>query len=179
MKNIHPDDIDIPKRILHKTIKKISNDIVEFRFNTAISQLMIFVNTIRERSIETDSLGRKTGIVGYTIMENKDLEAFLKLVAPFAPHITEELWANLGHKKSIHLEKWPEYDEKLVVDEVISVGVQVNGKHRATITLPAKATEQEAREIAEKDENVRKYLDNNKIIKFIYVPGKIINFVTE
>ncbi|TSA45111.1 hypothetical protein D4R52_03055 [bacterium] len=150
------------ERLLHRTIKKVSEDIAAMKFNTAVSALMILANEFStgSNSIKPDCL-----------------ETFLKLLAPFAPHLTEEMWQKLGHKTSIHLEKWPEYDSKLIREESISLPVQINGKVRATIQVPVDITEDEVKELAQKDENVSKYLAEKSIRKIIYVKGKIINFV--
>ena len=110
-------------------------------------------------------------------ISDKQLEIFLRLLAPFAPHMAEELWSHMGHKKSIHLEKWPEYDEKLIKEDVVKVAVQVNGKFRATIELAPGASEAEARAAATADPNVEKHLGGQKIRKVIYAKGKIVNFV--
>ena len=110
-------------------------------------------------------------------IKEPDIERFLKILAPFAPHLAEELWESLGHKKSIHLESWPRYDEKLLKEDKIKVAVQVGGKLRAMIELSADALEADARKAAEKDVNVSKYLTGAKIRKVVYIKGKIINFV--
>lgn len=150
------------EKLLHKTIKKVTEDIEAFKFNTAISALMVLTNEMGSRKQEA-------GI--------RELETFLKLLAPFAPHITEELWHQLEHKTSIHKEPWPQYDKKLVKEELVNLPVQINGKLRSTIKLAADASEEEARELASKDKNVAKHLAGKTIKKVIYVKGKIINFV--
>ncbi len=147
---------------LHKTIKKVTEDIKTFKFNTAISSLMIFANELSNQQLS---------------IRDYRLEIMLKLLAPFAPHLAEELWQQLGHKKSIHLEKWPEYEEKFVREKEISVAVQINGKYRATVKMAVGASEKEVRELARKNENVQRHLAGKKIKKVIYVRGKIINFV--
>ncbi|OGE83325.1 MAG: hypothetical protein A2846_04980 [Candidatus Doudnabacteria bacterium RIFCSPHIGHO2_01_FULL_49_9] len=146
--------------VLHKTIKKVTEDIVNFRFNTAVSALMILANEIEGKEINRN-----------------EVETLLKLLAPFAPHMTEELWHGLGNKTSIHLEPWPEYDEDLIKEDVMSIAVQVNGKHRSTVKVVATATEDHVKEIALADPNVKKHLEGKEVRKVIYVPEKIINFV--
>ncbi|OHA10885.1 MAG: hypothetical protein A3H71_00030 [Candidatus Sungbacteria bacterium RIFCSPLOWO2_02_FULL_48_13b] len=148
--------------LLHKTIKKVQEDIEAFKFNTAISALMIFAN---ELSAGSDSV-RKPNI-----------ETFLKILAPFAPHLAEELWDKLGHERSIHLESWPEYDDKLVKEDTLKVAVQVNGKHRGTVEVASGASESQVKKLASEDENVKRHLGGKKPKKVIYVKGKIINFV--
>ncbi|MEK7095016.1 MAG: class I tRNA ligase family protein [Patescibacteria group bacterium] len=148
-------------RCLHKTIKKVGEDIENMAFNTAVSSLMIFVN-------EVTSTGKIT---------NDTLKKFLSVLSPFASHIAEEVWEKVGGKELVAEEVWPKYDSKLVVDDVVTIGVQVNGKVRGDITIAPTASESEARTIAEANENVAKHLSGNAIAKFVYVPGRIVNFV--
>jgi leucyl-tRNA synthetase len=101
----------------------------------------------------------------------------LQLLAPFAPHITEELWQQLGHEDSIHLMMWPKYDEKYLVEKTITIVVQVNGKLRAALDLSSAVTEAAVVEAAHQDANVQQYLAGKDIKKTIYVPGKLVNFV--
>ncbi len=147
--------------ILHKSIKKVGEDIDAMRFNTAISQLMILTNTL----LEAESI------------PDNDYKAYVKLLAPFAPHIAEELWHNLGNESSVHLEPWPTYNPDLLVEDTITLGVQINGKVRGQITIATDAKEQDAMDAARQEENVAKYLEGNEPKKIIYVPGKILNIV--
>jgi leucyl-tRNA synthetase len=101
----------------------------------------------------------------------------VKLVSPFAPHLGEEMWEQLGGTQTIAYEPWPQYDESLTVSSTVTLGVQVNGKTRGEITLGVEASEDEARELAAKVESVAKFVDGKELKKFIYRPGKIINFV--
>lgn len=146
---------------LHKIIKKVGDDIDTMHFNTAISQLMILTNAV----LDIASISKQ------------DYEAYIKILAPFAPHIAEELWHNLGRETSIHLEPWPEFDSKLLIDETVTVAVQVNGKVRGQITIAPDADESAAMQSAVLEENVQKYLDGKEPKKVIYVPGKILNIV--
>ncbi|MEK7140207.1 MAG: class I tRNA ligase family protein [Patescibacteria group bacterium] len=146
--------------LLHKTIKKISEDIEAMKFNTAISALMIFVNEIE-----------KQGSVSKGIYED-----FLKLLSPFAPHITEELWQILGHKKSIHLPPWPISDVSKEEIEEVTFAVQINGKVRGQFRALKNITASEASNIAEKLPEVQKWL-KGETPKFIYVPGRLVNIV--
>ena len=148
--------------LLHKTVKKVTEDIVAFKFNTAVSAMMILVN---EFSTSSNSIGKK------------QMEAFLKILAPFAPHLSEELWRQLGHKTSIHKEKWPKHDENLIKEDLISIVVQVNGRVRSAIKVVTDSSEDHVKEMAQSDPNVRKYLEGKTIKKIIYVPEKIINYV--
>ena len=142
---------------LHKTIKKVSEDIEGMRFNTVISALMIFLN-------ENPTMPKEV------------YEIFLKLLAPFAPHITEELWQLLGHKQSIHLEPWPKYDLSRIKDTEIKIVVQVNGKVRGEIIVPAETGEDEIKSKALTEGSVSKYISSTPK-KVIYVKGRLINIV--
>ncbi|HEC21047.1 MAG TPA: hypothetical protein ENI70_00860 [Candidatus Peregrinibacteria bacterium] len=104
-------------------------------------------------------------------------ESLLILLSPFAPHITEELWEKLGHKESINLEKWPEYNPELAKEEEIEIVIQVNGKLRGKFTASPEITQEEALKKAKEDEKVKSYLEGKELIKEIYVPGKLVSFV--
>ncbi len=142
---------------LHKTIKKVGEDIAELKFNTAISQMMIFVNSAEEKGIT-----------------KAQYQTFLKVLAPFAPHMTEELWHELGNTTSIHTENWPHYDEAKLIADTITIAVQVNGKLRATIDVPAEISDDELKAGAK--ESVAKWLQGD-IKKEVVVPGRLVNFV--
>jgi len=152
------------EKLVHQAVKKVSEDIEALKFNTAISQLMILLNAFEKNGSTREAR-----------------ETFLKLLAPFAPHITEELWhMALGNEASIHTSAWPIYDARLAADETVEIGVQVDGKLRATVTLAPNAPENEARAAALADERVRKYVpDDSRIARVIYVPGRIINVITK
>ncbi len=147
--------------LTHKTIKKVTEDLETLKFNTAISSLMMFVNALE-----------KENNIPHPIFK-----ILLTLLAPLAPHITEELWSQLGEKKSIFLAPWPKYDPKKIVDETVKIAVQVNGKVRTTIELSPTATEVEAKKQALADSNVKNFVQGKTIQKFIYIPGRIISFV--
>jgi leucyl-tRNA synthetase len=149
-------------KILHKTIKKVTHDYENMRFNTAISSLMIFTN----HCYKVGSVTKETA------------EIFTLLLAPMAPHLCEELWEILGHKNTLAYKEWPSFDENLAADEVITVAVQVNGKLRATLEVSPMITQEEILAMAKADENVAKNLVGT-IIKEIYVPMKIVNFVVK
>ena len=151
--------VDSTRKQLHKTIIKVGEDIQASKFNTAISSMMMFVNQAEKEGIESG-----------------DLELFVKILAPFAPHLTEEIWAELGHNTSIHAETFPVGDRSLATDSEITIAVQVNGKVRGTITISPQATESEAVEAAKINEGVAKYL-TGETSKVIYVPGKILNLI--
>lgn len=152
-------------RLLHKTIKKVTEDIESFKFNTAISSMMIFTNEVSQSSLRG---------VGAT---KQSLEMFLKVFAPFAPHLAEELWEKLGHKESIFKESWPSYDPKLIVDEEIELVVQVNGKVRDRFTISASLGEDELKQQALAREKVKGWLVGKKIERVVIVKGRLINIV--
>ena len=147
--------------LLHKTIKKITEDIESMSFNTAISSMMVLVNEMEKK--ENISV--------------KDFKMFLQILAPFAPHITEEIWSVLGEKKSIHKSPWPKYDKKKIVDDKVKMAVQVNGKVRSEIEIGKDLEEGEVKKIALSDMNVKPWIEGKEIRKFIYVKGRIVNIV--
>ncbi len=149
-------------KVIHRTIKKVSEDIEVMKFNTAISTMMEFTN-----SWQKDILSLK----------REDFENFLKILAPFAPHLVEELWEKSGHKKSIFLEIWPEYDLELVKEKTIILVIQVNGKVRDKIKVEADIIEEKAKEIALSQEKIKKWVQDKDIKKTIFVPKKLINIV--
>jgi len=144
---------------IHKLIKKVTEDIEQFKFNTAIAAFMEFLN-------KNENLSKQ------------DWETFLKLLAPFAPHITEELWHDLGNKESIHLADWPKFDPKKTKDDTVVIAVQILGRLRGTIVMDAGAKEGDVKAAALRDEKVKKHLEGKEIVKVIIVPDKLINFVT-
>ncbi|WP_270179650.1 leucine--tRNA ligase [Alkalihalobacillus sp. CinArs1] len=149
------------ERVYHETVKKVTEDFEGLRFNTAISQMMVFVN----EAYKQDSLP-------FNLMEG-----FVKLLSPVAPHLTEELWEVLGHTDTLAYASWPTFDEnKLTVDEV-EIVVQVNGKLRAKISIPAEATREEMQDIAMAHEKIEGQLEGKTIRKVIAVPGKLVNIV--
>ncbi|MDO8463234.1 MAG: leucine--tRNA ligase [bacterium] len=155
------------KRALHKTMKKVSEDIEAMRFNTAIAAMMEFMNLVARDP-------REFAADGSPIRSD-----FLRLLAPFAPHLAEELWEKLGNKKSVLAHPWPHYDPTLIVDEEVNLVVQVNGKHRATIRVPAGTSEEDARARALGEANVRKHLGERDPVRVVFVPDKIVNFIRE
>jgi leucyl-tRNA synthetase len=150
------------KRLLHQTIKKVTDDIESLSFNTAISQMMILVNAWRETPEITKA----------------DFEPFLKILAPFAPHLGEEIWENLGHSKSIFQEDWPRANPELLKVDKITIAIQINGKKRDTIDLPSVCSEEETRKKVLALPRVQKYIKGKMIHKWVYIPGKIVNIVT-
>jgi leucyl-tRNA synthetase len=147
---------------MHKLIKKVTEDIENMRFNTAISQMMIFTNHVY-----------KTGKV-----TKKTASQFALVLSPYAPHLAEELWSYLGHSKTLAHESWPAFDANLAKDEMITIAVQVNGKTRGTFEVDREIDKDHLFAIVKADENVAKYLKGT-IVKEIYVPGKICSFVVK
>jgi leucyl-tRNA synthetase len=158
------------KRLLHKTIKKVTEDIEEMKFNTAISALMIFVNSFYREFFYDESPGAK-------IIEKLDFEKFLLLLSPFAPHLAEELWQLLGYKKSIIYQKWPEYDKSLIQADEIELVIQINGKVREKIKVAAGILEEEASQLAIKSQKIQKWLAGKEPKKIIFIKGRLINIV--
>lgn len=158
-------------KALHKTIKKVTEDITNLSFNTAIAQMMIFLNTIAESQCRSKAV----------------MDKFITVLAPFAPHLSEELWQKCivgntnSHTQSgyrcLSLEQWPTFDEKLVVDDEVKIGVQVNGKHRGEILLPKDSSQEFAVEAALKIHTISSALESKPIKKTIYVANRILNFV--
>ena len=147
--------------LLHQTIKKVTGDIEEFKFNTAISSLMILVNAL-EKEPE---------------IQKSRFKILLTLLSPFAPHMAEELWSQLGEKKSIFLAPWPKYDAKKIVAETTNVAVQVNGKVRTVLAIATGTTEDEVKAQALADANVKLHIADKTVRKVIYIPGKIVSIV--
>jgi leucyl-tRNA synthetase len=147
---------------LHKLNKKINEDIEKIKLNTIIAAFMEFINLCREKN---DQVGRDA------------LEELVVMISPFAPHMAEELWRQLGHDKSIFLESWPKYNESLIKNDLVNIIVQVNGKMRDKIEMPAGASEDEVREVAFSSKRLYSYIDKKTPKKVIYVQDKIINIV--
>jgi leucyl-tRNA synthetase len=153
----------------HKTNYKVSKDLEELGFNTAIASLMEFTNHLYK-------IKAKTG-VGPSKDWKLAITTLVQLLAPFAPHIAEELWHDLGQKDSVHTSAWPVHDEKYLVAETMNIVVQVNGKVRANLQLPSDSGEEQIIEAAKADAKVASYLKDKKIHKTIYVPKKLVNLV--
>jgi leucyl-tRNA synthetase len=157
-------------RNTHQTIKKVTHDIDNLQFNTMIASLMEFTNYLAKvkENAAVDPAGWKEAT-----------ESLIKLLAPTAPHTTEELWHLTGHKDSVHNLKWPKWDESLAKEEEIILVIQVNGKLRERLTVPAAITEAEARNTVLADAKIKSYIEGKEILKVIYVPGKLFNLVVK
>ena len=159
-----PGDItkDLESQV-HKTIKKVSNDIETMKFNTAIAELMKLLNAYYEKDNITES----------------EFEIFIKLLYPFAPHMCEELNETIIQKESLVYSSWPTYDEDKTIDSEYKIGVQVNGKLRATIIVSDNDTEDDIKNKTLKEENIQRYIEGKEIIKFIIIPRKIVSVVVK
>jgi len=149
------------RRLLHQTIKKVTEDLEELRFNTAIAQMMVFTNEMTKLEKRPRAL----------------LEPFVLLLSPFAPHIAEELWERLGKAPSVAKELWPQYDPALVASERLTIPIQVNGKLRSKIEVPADSSEEQVVRLARQDAKLAEWLQGKQPRKVIYVEKKLVNFV--
>lgn len=160
-------------RQMHRTIKRVTEDVEAFKFNTAVAALMEWLNGL----YEADAQGAAEDGVSATVWREA-IETFCLLLAPFAPFITEEVWQEvLGHETSVHRQSWPGYDEEQIQASEITVAVQVNGRLRDTITVPADFGDEELEEAALASANVQRHVDGRPISKTIVVPGRLVNFV--
>ncbi len=150
-------------RRMHKAIKKVGEDTEQLKFNTAISEMMVFVNELH-----------KAGCTNRTAVET-----LLTLLAPYAPHITEELWESIGHTNSISLAPFPSFDRKLVEESELTIAVQINGKLRGTFSAPAKSPKEFLLEKAKKVESIGKFIEGQTILREIVVLDKLVNFVVK
>ncbi|MDM8148689.1 leucine--tRNA ligase [Priestia megaterium] len=149
------------ERVYHQTVKKVTEDYEGLRFNTGISQLMVFIND----AYKVD------------VLPKQYVEGFVKLLAPICPHTTEELWSKLGHEDTISYEAWPAFDEAKLVDDEVEIVVQINGKVRAKVNVPAEASREELQDIAMANEDVQEFIEGKTVRKVIAVPGKLVNIV--
>ena len=167
-KIINPDSEKEIQHIMHKTIKRVTQDIERFRFNTMLAALMEYTNFLGEVL--------KLGKISKANWDNA-IKHLLLLLAPSAPHLGEELWVQRGYQYSIHNQKWPRWDKDLAQDEEVTLVIQINGKLRDKITVPASISEDQAKKIALDQERVKTYLAGKTMVKMIYVPGRLMNIV--
>ena len=152
------------EKVYHQTVKKVTDDYETLNFNTAISQMMIFINAVYKEEV----------------FPKEYREGFVKLLNPICPHMTEEIWNTiLNHEGTIAYEEWPKYDEDKLVDTDVTIGVQVNGKLRATINISVDESEDSIKEKALSEENIKRYTDDHEIVKIIVIKGKIVNIVVK
>jgi leucyl-tRNA synthetase len=147
-------------RELHKLIKKVGNDIPAFKFNTSVSSMMTFVNLVEKEGG----------------MTQESFKLFVRILAPFAPHITEELWRELGNESSIHLSNWPEYDESKLVEHEVTIAVQINGKIKGSLTVSFDASQEDVWHNIQSNESITKHITGEPK-KIIFVPNKLISIV--
>jgi leucyl-tRNA synthetase len=150
---------------LHQTIRKVSEDLPELRYNTAIAALMEYVNVLR--SGEPATAAPPTAL----------LDPLIVLLAPLAPHFAEECWERLGHRESVFDASWPSHDEGLAREEEVALVVQINGKVRARIMVPPGLDQEEAVQRALADAAVKKFVDGGGVKKTVYVPDRLVNLV--
>ncbi|MCW2763653.1 MAG: leucine--tRNA ligase [Marmoricola sp.] len=155
-------------RATHKAIKKVTADIESMSFNTAIAGLMELTNELFRIKAQDSYASKNWG---------ETLQTVVKLIAPFAPHITEELWMQLGQTDSVHTSSWPKFDHRYLVEDTMTIVIQVNGKLRGELTALSGADETHVIDQAKSDERVRAHLEGTEIRKTIYVPGRLVNFV--
>ncbi len=151
------------ERIYHQTVKKVTNDFETLNFNTAISQMMVFINAVYKENT----------------FPKEYAEGFIKLLNPIAPFMTEEIWEKLGHTNTISYEKWPEYDEDKTIEDEIEIGVQVNGKLRGSIKVSNDTTEDDMIKLSLENENVLRHTEGKEIIKTIVIKKRIVNIVVK
>ncbi|APH04019.1 leucine--tRNA ligase [Bacillus weihaiensis] len=155
------DSSDTLERVYHQTVKKVTEDMEGLRFNTAISQLMVFINEAYKA----------------TVLPKEYVEGFVKLLSPIAPHLAEELWNKLGYSTTIAYDAWPAFDEAKLVENEVEIVVQVNGKVRAKLSVAKDVTKDQLEEIALADDRVKEQIEGKTIRKVIAVPGKLVNIV--
>lgn len=149
------------EKVYHQTVKKVTEDYENYHFNTAISQLMIFINECYKA----------------TTIPKQYAEGFVKLLSPICPHIAEELWEKLGHNETITYETWPAYDEGKLVDDEVEIVIQINGKLKVKLMVPADATKESLEEIAMQEDKIKEQITGKTVRKVIAVPGKLVNIV--
>lgn len=149
------------ERVYHQTVKKVTEDYEGLRFNTGISQLMVFINEAYKADV----------------LPKKYMEDFVKMLSPITPHIAEELWEKLGHSETLTYEAWPTYDESKLVDDEVEIVLQVNGKNKEKLLIASDATKEQMEELALANEVIKELIEGKIIVKMIAVPGKLVNIV--
>ncbi|WP_298005645.1 class I tRNA ligase family protein, partial [Anaerolinea sp.] len=156
------------RRKVHQTLRSVTRDFEEFEFNTIVSALMELANEM--------SRAKQNGAFGTPVWDEA-VEIYLKMLAPVAPHISEEIWAQLGKPYSIHLQSWPQVDEEAAREEEITLAVQVNGKVRDRLVVPAEIDRETVEKMALASPAVQKFLEGRAPKQVIYVPGKLVSIV--
>jgi leucyl-tRNA synthetase len=166
LSSLSPSDLKAYRKS-NQTIKKVEEDIQTLQLNTAIASMMELLNVMDDLDADNSE------VFGFCV------EKLAQILAPFAPHLSEEIWFTMGHKDSIFKSKWPEYDKDAIKEEEITFVIQVNGKLRASMSLPINTPEEEAKRLALNEEKVKKFVESKKIVKTIFVPDKLINIVVK
>ena len=148
-------------KVYHQTVKKVTEDFESLGFNTAIAQMMVFVNEVYKNGS----------------CPKEYAEGFIKMMSCITPHVGEELWQLMGHNDTIAYESWPSYDEDKCKDEEVTIAIQINGKLRSTMTMPAESTDEDIVSAAKEDEKVRRALESGQIRKSIVVKNKLVNLI--
>jgi leucyl-tRNA synthetase len=156
------------QRQLHKTIKKVTDDLQELRFNTAVSALMIFVNDLTT-AVRNKSIGN--------VLYQETIRTLILLLAPMAVFLSEELWHHIGGQDSVHRQQWPEYSADLARDETVEIAVQINSKLRDRLPVPANADQAQVQELVFALPRVREVLNGKMPTKVFYAPGRLINII--
>ena len=149
------------EKVYHQTVKKVTEDLENLHFNTAISQMMVFINEAYKADI----------------LPIQFMEGFVKLLSPICPHITEELWSRLGHNDTLAYASWPAYDESKLVDNEVEIVIQINGKVRAKLQVPADISKEEMEKTVMENGKVIEQIDGKTVRKVIAIPGKLVNIV--
>ena len=156
------------RRKVHQTLRQVGQDFEDFQFNTIVAALMELMNAMNE--------ARAQGAAGSPAW-HESVDIYLRMLAPIAPHLAEELWERTGRPYSIHTQPWPEVDEEAAAQEKITLVIQVNGKVRDRLSVPAGIGEEEARELALNSSGAQRFLDGANVRKVIVVPGRLVNIV--
>ena len=150
------------RRALHVAIKETTEGIAALKFNTPVSKMMEFVNA-----------------AGGTLPSREEAEDFVLILSPYAPHLAEELWARMGHTETLAEAQWPEFDESALVQDTVEIAIQVMGKLRGTIAVSKDADKDDVIALAKANSNVARHLEGKTIIKEVFVPGRLVNFVAK
>jgi leucyl-tRNA synthetase len=157
------------RRATHRTISDVTDDFDAFKYNTALAKLMTLTNAV-------SAAHREHGVRGGDVQHA--LEVIAIMLSPIAPHIAEEVWRRLGHSDFVAAQRWPEFDATLLVEQAVEIPVQVDGRLRDTVSVPTGAAEEDVVAIAEQSDNVHRHLADRVVVKVIWVPDRLLNFVT-
>jgi leucyl-tRNA synthetase len=156
------------RRKVHQTLAQVTDDFENYQFNTIVAALMELMNEMNR--------SRSSGGVATEVWDEA-VDIYLRMMAPVTPHIAEELWHRLGKPGSVHLQSWPRVDPEAIVEDEVTLIVQVNGKVRDRLSISASATEDDAKEMAIQSEGAQRFTEGKTIRKVIYVPGRLVNIV--